>query len=180
MAIQQQLNQLLYSANIGAGFLSQTPEFQEKRFKRQQVEPTKKIAEEATKDFEASKAEIDKLLEELDAALKQPTGKDLDIAKAGKERLKDIDYRFGVYREKLTEGMKRFPKEFSTYHDQYLKYQDIHGNIKQRMGAIKQKEKQLKKALKGKTETTKALETAHMSEESTNAFKSPILNKETK
>lgn len=26
MAIQQQLNQLLYSANIGAGFYSQTPE----------------------------------------------------------------------------------------------------------------------------------------------------------
>lgn len=31
MAIQQQLNQLLYSANIGAGFVSQTPAFKEKR-----------------------------------------------------------------------------------------------------------------------------------------------------
>lgn len=180
MAIQQQLNQLLYSANIGAGFLSQTPEFQEKRFKRQQVEPTKKIAEEAAKDFEASKAEIDKLIEDLDIALKNPKGKDLDIAKAGIDRLKDIDYRFGVYREKLTEGMRKFPKELSTYHEQYQKYYDIHGNIKQRMGALKEREKQLKKTLKGKTETTKALETARMSEESTDAFKSPILNKETK
>lgn len=31
MAIQQQLNQLLYSANIGAGFYSQSPAFKEKK-----------------------------------------------------------------------------------------------------------------------------------------------------
>lgn len=160
MAIQQQLNQLLYSANIGAGFISQTPAYQEKYFKRQQVEPTKKIAEGATEEFEASKAEIDKLVEELDIALKNPKGRDLDIAKVGLQKLRDIDYRLGVYSGKLTEGMRRFPTEFSSYHDQYIKFRDIHGRVKERMGALKEREKQLKKTLKGRGEAVDALTVA--------------------
>lgn len=157
MAIQQQLNQLLYSANIGAGFYSQTPAYQEKYFKRHQVEPTKKIAEGATEEFEASKAEIDKLIEELDLALKNPKGQDLDIARAGEERLRDIDYRLGVYSQKLAEGMRRFPTEFSDYHDRYINFRDIHGQVKERLGALKERKKQLKKTLKGVGETVDAL-----------------------
>lgn len=154
MAIQQQLNQLLYSANIGAGFISQSPAIQEKRFKRQQVGPTKKLAEGATEEFEGMKGEIDQLIKDIDASLKTPKGTDISISHTKDiKKLQGILDRIKRHNSVLYEGMKRYPNEFMKYYEESQKYGDVYSQVSERIGSLKRLDKQAKKG-RGKTVQT--------------------------
>lgn len=125
MAIQQSINQLLYNAQIGAGFYAHQPGVQEKRKAEKATEGFKKVSEQLEQNF-AEESLIDQTLYQeastedlyiMEQEIKGASEMLQQIAKQSPGQIKGYPLKQGMYaqasdiikeikKQKLTEELK--------------------------------------------------------------------------
>ena len=153
MAIQQSINQLLFQGQLGAGFISNTPAYQELRGSKSREQFKIQPAQQTAEQYMAE--DLEKVLKEIEGGRQMtPTGK---RESETKQYLEDRYRNISGAKFQMERAIRDYPalaEKYNPYIKEYgLELKRIQG-IQESKGYKYKGRKQAKKTMAEKTENT--------------------------